>query len=177
MDGTEGYVASRWASERILERSAASLGVPSTVYRFLPSSCGRSQAHSKDVLDECVCFVDKLGLMPDTTNWAGRFDLIPVDELVEWLCKSALRGQQQEGRDDEVGMTRFVHYESAISLTVEEFAEYLEKERGDKGLNRISLHQWMGRSRALGFRYLITTQDAVVGGAGLAGQREFRSRR
>lgn len=36
VDGTNGYVATRWASERMLERAGEVLGVPSTIYRFVP---------------------------------------------------------------------------------------------------------------------------------------------
>jgi hybrid polyketide synthase/nonribosomal peptide synthetase ACE1 len=36
LDGSDGYVASKWAGERILERASESLGVPSYIYRLHP---------------------------------------------------------------------------------------------------------------------------------------------
>lgn len=179
MDGTEGYVATRWASERILERSATSLGVPSTVYRFLPSAASQPAA-PKHLLDEFVQFVDRLELMPDTTNWAGTFDMIPVNEVIGWLCEAVLHNEPQHqlaNGGKGVGTTHFLHYESPISVNLDEFTTYLEKHRGDRDLQRISVHQWMGRIKALGFQYFITTQDATVGKADDSEKDKLKSRR
>lgn len=148
------------------------------MYRFLPSS--QIKPAPKQVLDECVRFVDRLELMPDTTNWAGKFDMIPVKQVIGWLCESILGGVQQhvadEGKVVEV-CPQFLHYESPISVNLEDFTSYLEQHRGDRGLQRISVHQWMGRIKALGFEYFITTQDATVGGAGDPGRGKLESRR
>lgn len=51
-DGTEGYLATKWASERILERSTAGLAVPSFIYRLLPSTQTPSGHSKREVLDE-----------------------------------------------------------------------------------------------------------------------------
>lgn len=40
LDGSNGYVASRWASETYLQNAAAVLGTPVFIYRFTPSQSG-----------------------------------------------------------------------------------------------------------------------------------------
>ena len=57
LHGIDGYVATEWAGERILERSAASIGIPSTVYRFLPAS-QQHPSQKQELLDTFVDFVD-----------------------------------------------------------------------------------------------------------------------
>jgi hybrid polyketide synthase / nonribosomal peptide synthetase ACE1 len=93
-DGTDGYVATRWASERILERAASELGLPTTVHRFVPS---RSPNGGFD-LDGFVSFVDKLRIMPDFSGWEGRFDMFPAEQLAKWLCEALLEERPGDNR-------------------------------------------------------------------------------
>lgn len=168
VDGTNGYVASRWASERILERSAASLGLPTSVHRFLPSA---EQVSPKQQLDELVRLVDVSGLMPDLSGWDGHMDMIPAAQAAEWLSASVLL--EQRGDESEAA-TQFVHYESPIVINVDEMRTHLEAERGERGLERMAGLKWIGRIKALGFEYLLTSQEATVEGDGGA---RFESRR
>ena len=58
-DGANSYVATRWASERILERAAETLGLPTLVHRFVPSAQEQSSCGpAKQELDEFVRFID-----------------------------------------------------------------------------------------------------------------------
>lgn len=167
VDGTEGYVATRWASERILERSAASLGVPTSIYRFLPST---QQTSSSEVLDELVRFVDVSGLTPDLSGWEGRMDMIPAKKAANWIYESILPA------DDEpkAAETKFAHYESPITINVADMGRRIEEQRGDRGMEKMPGLKWIGRIKALGFEYFLTSQEATVAGEGGA---KFESRR
>jgi hybrid polyketide synthase / nonribosomal peptide synthetase ACE1 len=177
VDGTNGYVATRWASERILERSAASLGLPTSVYRFLPSA---QQPSPKRELDEFVRFVDVSGVIPDMSGWEGRIDMIPAEQAAHWLCGSILLEQ----RADEIkpaaaaAAPQFSHYESSIAINVAELRTYIEQQRGDRGLEQMPGLRWIGRIKALGFDYFLTSQEATVEGSGGGeGGAKFESRR
>ncbi|KAL8725084.1 MAG: hypothetical protein Q9166_007578 [cf. Caloplaca sp. 2 TL-2023] len=150
VDGTDGYVASRWASECILERSTASLGVSSSIYRFLPAA---QQPSSKRVLDELVRFVDVSGLIPDLSGWEGRMDMVPAERAADWLSESILF--QQPSNPAATVTTRFSHYESPISINVAEMRTYIEEQRGDRGLEQMPGLKWIGRIKALGFKYFL----------------------
>ncbi|KAI0518349.1 hypothetical protein F5B22DRAFT_635407 [Xylaria bambusicola] len=117
-DGTDGYVATRWASERILERSQETLGVPSFIHRFLPAS--QQKPSPKQALDEFARCVDATGLMPDTSGWGGRLDMIPAAQVAQWLSTSMLEEQRAE-------CTKFFHYESEITTTMPELIYPLSK--------------------------------------------------
>ncbi|KAL7941948.1 hypothetical protein V8C42DRAFT_360388 [Trichoderma barbatum] len=151
VDGTNGYVASRWASERILERSSEELGVPASIYRFLPASQKLSPV---EVLDEFVRFVDVLGIMPEMNDWEGRIDMAPATQAADWISKSIFEASTG---------VRVSHFESPIAIDVAEMRAYLEKQRGDRGLEQMPGLRWIGRLKVNGFNYFLTSQQATVG--------------
>lgn len=164
-DGTNGYVASRWASERILERSEEALGVPSTIYRFLPAAKEVEKQVPQEVLDEIIRVVDLSGLVPELGGWSGRTDLISAEQVSSWLLSSLL---------SETSGTQYVHYESTVVIDGARLERYIQQERGDRGLDKIPVLKWFGRIKALGFAYFLSGQDAVVESAGQGTRLESR---
>lgn len=150
VDGSNGYVSSRWASEQILERSSASLGVPSSIYRFLPAAKLDSP---KDVLDEFIRFVDISGIVPEMSDWEGRIDMIRADAAAKWLQDSITGSAIQ-----------FSHLESPAAVEVAALRNYISEQRGDRKLEAMPGLAWIGRIKALGFPYFLTSQQATVGG-------------
>ncbi|KAI0434083.1 hypothetical protein F5Y09DRAFT_328533 [Xylaria sp. FL1042] len=141
-DGTDGYVATRWASERILERSQESFGVPTFIHRFLPAA--RQEPSPKQVLDEFARCVDATGLMPDTSGWGGRLDMIPAP---------------QEG--DKA--TKFFHHKSQITTTVPELVSLL-KEQESRALKKVPIFRWLGHAKQQGFGYFLASHEATIAG-------------
>lgn len=189
VDGSDGYVASKWASERVLERSAAgALAVPSIVYRLLPSSIPphlQLELSKQEVLEEFVRCIDLAGAMPDSSGWEGRMDLVPASLVSQWICESMIKsvadqsnsGAATEATSDvSAATTQFFHHESPVTLVMNELRTYLEDQRGPDGhLERLSLLKWMGRIKAHGFAYILASQEATVqgsqGGAKLISRR------
>lgn len=170
VDGTDGYVATKWAGERLLERSAASLGISSTVYRFLPASQQRP-SQKQELLDAFVRFVDVSGMTPDMSVWTGRVDLIPAEQVAQWLCESTTTTAATVATG-----TQFSHYESPLAIRTDELSTYIEQQRGDRDdLGRMPVLKWFGRIKALGFNYLLASQEATVGDG--EGSQGFVSRR
>ncbi|KAF2678702.1 hypothetical protein K458DRAFT_435696 [Lentithecium fluviatile CBS 122367] len=161
-EGSDGYVASKWAGERILERSVESLGVPSRIYRFLPAS--QEQALQKqELMDALIGFVDALGLTPDMGVWNGRVDLIPAKQIAHWLGESVVNATAGTVASDAAS-AQFLHYESPLTFHTDELSEYIKQQRGDrKDLKSMPFLPWLGRCKALGFSYLIASQQATVG--------------
>lgn len=156
-DGSNGYVATRWASERILQRSQEDLGIPSSIYRFLPST--RQEPSPKELLDEFVRFVDLTNLVPDTRGWGGRLDMIRAVEVAQWLCDAMLL----EGK--HTSATRFTHYENRITVTMDELDAYIKKQRSDRDFEQLPIVKWVGQIKALGFDYFLASHEAIVGGS------------
>lgn len=176
VDGSNGYVATKWASERLLERSAASseLGVPSFVYRLLPSSSVQMQleASKRPVLDEFARCIELVGAVPDSTGWEGRIDLIPAEPLAQWLCESVLAshpGPSGSAATEVIATTRFSHYGSPVTLVVDELMAHIEtvQKRGgsedeQKKLPSLPILKWMGRIKAAGFGYVLASQEITL---------------
>ena len=181
VDGSNGYVASKWASERLLERCSASpLAVPSFIYRLLPSAQAHSQPEhlKRRVLDECVRCIDLTGTTPDPRGWTGRMDFIPAGSAAEWLCESVLqmRPSHSDSVKTEIASTHFSHYESPITVHVHELQDYVEEQRGGKsGLERLPMLKWMGRIKAHGFGFILASQEATIESS--PGQGKLTSRR
>ncbi|KAI0411933.1 hypothetical protein F5X98DRAFT_383165 [Xylaria grammica] len=157
-DGTGGYVATRWASERILERSQARLGVPVSIHRFLPAS--RPAAAPEHVLDEFARCVDATGLLPDPSGWGGRLDMIPAAQVAQWLTSAMLEGHGDEAKT----ATRFFHYESRITITMPELVALLE-EKKSRAMKRVPIVRWLGHAKQQGFTYFLASHDATIAGA------------
>jgi hybrid polyketide synthase/nonribosomal peptide synthetase ACE1 len=169
-DGSNGYVATKWASERLLERSTSNpeLAVPSFIYRLLPSSSTSTQAElsKQKVQDEVIRCINLAGAVPDCAGWEGRIDLIPAEILAQWLCESMLTSQMKELDVNETRkgtIPQFCHYESPVTIEVDDITAYAERARRDGGeYERLPLLKWMGRIKALGFGYVLASQDAAV---------------
>lgn len=164
-DGTEGYLATKWASERILERSTADLAVPSIIYRLLPSTQEQSAHAKQEALEEFVRCVDLAGTLPDTTGWTGRIDLIPAELLARQLCDAIVPEHPTATRAENgiaATATHFCHYESTITIQVAELKTHLDEKRGARGLERLPALKWIGRAKALGFAYVLASQEATV---------------
>ena len=170
-DGSSGYVSSKWAGERILERSAEKLGVPSTVYRFLPVSGEQPAQPKQELLDNFVDLVDASGLKPDMTVWKGRIDMIHAEEASQWMADCITTTTTAT-----TAATQFTHYASPLAVHTDEMEKYIQEQRGDReDLEYMPLLQWFGRLKALGFNYLLTGQEMTVGAS--EGGQGFESSR
>lgn len=172
-NGSDGYVATKWASERILERATADpdLAVPSFIYRMVPPSAAQPQLElevqeaKKRVMDEFTRCIGLAGVIPDPESWAGRMDLIPAQLVAEWLCESVLTS-----RPGETAATspRFLHYESPIAVEVDELMAHVElivqkrQDKLEKEFPAMPFLKWMGRIKALGFGYVLASQEATM---------------
>lgn len=167
-DGTEGYLATKWASERILERSTVSLEVPSFIYRLFPSGQMQSDHSKREVLDEFIRCVDLAGAVPDTTGWKGRIDLIPAELVAQWLCESILSEHSAGAANGTTAVsstTQFSHYESPITIEVAELKRHVQEQRKGHGIERLPAIKWMGRIKALGFAYILASQEITIEGS------------
>ncbi|OKL61272.1 hypothetical protein UA08_03198 [Talaromyces atroroseus] len=154
LDGTDGYTATKWASERILERAGATLGVPASIYRFCPATT--HEPAPQELLDLFAHFVDMTKAMPDTTGWTGRMDMIPAANVASWLCESAVAAN--------TGIKiNFTHYPGRVTVAVDELMSHLEAQMGKRDdLTRVPLLKWTGVIKRAGFEYFMMSHEASI---------------
>ncbi len=154
LDGTNGYTATKWASERILERSGDALGVPSSIYRFAPATT--KEPASTELLNLFADYVDVTKAMPDATGWSGSMDMIPVPEVASWLCESTVASVTNN-------RTSFTHYPGQVSVSVDELIPHLEGQMGERDdLTRVPLLKWTGVIKRAGFEYCMMSHEASI---------------
>ena len=105
-------------------------------------------------------------------------DFIPAESVAEWLCQSVLQTGPRPSDSAEAGIatTRFSHYESPITVHVDELQGYVEEQRGrESNLERLPILKWMGRIKADGFGYILASTAATVESS--HGEAKLTSRR
>lgn len=175
VDGTNGYVSSRWASERVLEKAGEQWGVKGVVVRFLPAAASSApstetgvEKTEEEVLQEFLHFARLSKTLPDSTGWHGRVDMSPAGEIAS-LLSDKLLSLASSAEKEVKGETEFVHLPSKSSVDVQALEGWLEERIGEveEGkVGRVPLVQWMGRIKRLGFGQLMTSQEVTVGGPG-----------
>ena len=101
-------------------------------------------------------------MIPDMSVWSGRLDLIPAEQVSQWLCNSVTTTAATVAT-----ATQFSHYESPITIHTDELSSYIKRQRADwEDLERMPLLSWFGRIKALGFNYLVASQEINIGGSG-----------
>ncbi|KAH7024908.1 uncharacterized protein B0I36DRAFT_416764 [Microdochium trichocladiopsis] len=91
VDGTDGYVATKWASERLLEllhtaalSTSSSGGWPITIHRpsSITSRADMSSVPASDITHNALRYSRVLRAVPDFSGAKGAFDFIDVETIV-----------------------------------------------------------------------------------------------
>ncbi|KAM3566124.1 hypothetical protein ARSEF4850_000869 [Beauveria asiatica] len=155
-DGSNGYVASKWASEQFLERFADQLGLPVHVHRQLPVPEGRTaQGEELDsILQEFVDVAAKMPELPNPDTWRGYYDLIPADGLSDDVVDLAMSGLVSTGN----AFSKHSHY-SSVRMDIGEVIKKIDSLDEYKNTDRplIPAHVWVGKAKIAGFRYQFST--------------------
>ncbi|KAI5919279.1 hypothetical protein F4810DRAFT_714627 [Camillea tinctor] len=148
VDGSEGYVASKWASEVLLEKAGWDLGIPVLVHRFTPRHEPNSQEANDAALEDLLECTARLGAIPERSTWAGRFDVVHSQRLAKQICGS------QFGE-----APKFAHYQGEACLSPKELFDFLETKLGGKVKGRLGLLEWVGAIKKTGYGWLFSTHD------------------
>ncbi|KAJ5920032.1 hypothetical protein N7516_010890 [Penicillium verrucosum] len=165
-DGSQGYVASKWASERFLQKYADQLRLPVHIHRQLPVPEGReAQGEELDqILQEFVDVAAKMTELPNSTTWGGHYDLIPADRLSRDIVGhafTALASTDNHISSDNV--KQYSHLSSVrmnIAKVVERLGSLPEYAQSDRP--KIPAHVWIGKAKTAGFRYQFSTMNMVL---------------
>ncbi|KAL2147939.1 hypothetical protein VTI28DRAFT_3417 [Corynascus sepedonium] len=133
VDGSEGYVASKWASEVLLEKASRSLHIPVVIHRFTPrpASLLAEDGISVFALEDLVGPTAKLNAIPEQSTWSGRFDVVRSAALAESITDA--RSEEEKEPAD----ARFVHHMGEAALIPTELFEFLEERLGEKVDSRL----------------------------------------
>ncbi|KAJ0385105.1 hypothetical protein COL922a_007043 [Colletotrichum nupharicola] len=117
--GADGYIATKWAAERMLERAAvggpektdsseAGLGVPVRIYRTVRCAGEDPASRFGDELPEDIAAAMAAASVKSMTMldhggyaWSGWFDLVSVHEVADRICDALARDLPFHADPDE----------------------------------------------------------------------------
>jgi hybrid polyketide synthase/nonribosomal peptide synthetase ACE1 len=153
-NGSNGYVASKWASEAYLENAAQKLSLPVHIHRVV-SAPPENQKPTAAVLKDFSDIAISLNAMPDRSKWNGSFDLIYAPTLAKSLCDSALSHSAPA----------HVHYAAEARLNMEEVEEYLDDRDNKRAeMEVLPSHIWAGYAKKIGVEWHFAKMNLVIGG-------------
>lgn len=151
-DGSNGYIASKWASEVYLEKFSKATNLPVHIHRLTPAAEVTPDA-PLELLEEMSALAEKLQALPSPSGWTGTFDLTPADALGADIAGAVLAEQPQ-----------FVHHPAQVKMTMEHVAKYLDMLPAAADFQRLPPLQWAGRAKREGLSWHFSSTDFITMG-------------
>ena len=150
VDGSDGYVASKWASERYLENVNESLGLP--VYIHRPSSIIGEDAPSLDILHNTLKYSRLMKAIPDLTGAEGYFDFIAVDSVARGIVSHVLSRQKLPAPQSPT----YIHHSGETVVPMTGMKEHLERTEGN-AYRVLGMQDWVDAAVERGLNPLVAT--------------------
>lgn len=194
MINIDGYVASKWASEALIEKATmhdvgATLGLTVHIYRL--SNITGPDAPELDLIHNILRVSRAMKTVPKLTGWSGRFDFIQVntaaEALVERLVQSFVPGYGSGTRTDSCntngerrdlhslgqkyskigacGSIEFLHLTGESVVPVSQLKAHLERETGDT-FGELGLEDWLAEATRFGLPELVGAFMSTLSGEG-----------
>ncbi|PKX89257.1 uncharacterized protein P174DRAFT_507588 [Aspergillus novofumigatus IBT 16806] len=151
-DGSEGFTASKWACERLLESAAAlEPGLPVTIHR--PCAVIGDEAPNEDALNALLKYSKLTSCVPRFENFEGYLDFEDVHRVAGAIAADAL--STAEARASKPAAARFVHHSSGHKVAMKDFKGRMETLFACP-FEEVSMAEWTGRALQAGIDPLIT---------------------
>ncbi|KAH2023248.1 Nonribosomal peptide synthetase 14 [Aspergillus fumigatus] len=159
IDGSDGYVASKWASEVFLEKVQRRFQGQVWIHR--PSSITGDDVPDNDIAHSLLKFSRELGAVPELTG-SGFFDFINVETVSNNIAASVVRSSEKSG-----GGLIYLHQSGEQVIPVGDLQKYVEELEG-RPLQVLPLKEWVDLSIRKGL-------DEVLGSYMLASKGVIRA--
>ncbi|KXJ94940.1 polyketide synthetase [Microdochium bolleyi] len=149
----EGYTASKWASEVLLEKAHQRFGLPVAIHR--PSNIARDDVPDLDLFQNLIKYCRMTKAVPDAagTSMSGFLNLVAVDECASGILSEALRGGN--GTDSHV---RYPHQIGAVNLSFEKLAEHIAARDVSIGpVATVPLNDWVAMAEEQGMHATVAS--------------------
>nr|A0A089FSA4.1 RecName: Full=Hybrid PKS-NRPS synthetase prlS; AltName: Full=Pyrrolocin biosynthesis protein S [fungal sp. NRRL 50135]AIP87510.1 pyrrolocin synthetase [fungal sp. NRRL 50135] len=167
-DGSDGYVASKWAAETFLRRAAESLGLQVHIHRPLgsadvgapDSTPDRKNPSTKDEIQRDLDHILlKLGKRPDFSAVTGYVDVTPVNSVVSDMVAAMI---QEISSGHGGAMLRVTEHRGRLRLHIKEFGDHIGASSQLSALPTMNPLFWFADAKKAGFAQLITSQRLVM---------------
>ena len=155
-DGSQGFTASKWASETFLENVASHTGLPVVIHRHC--SVIGSKAPQDDAMNSIIRYSLLSQTVPDVPNAGGYFDFKDIVAVASEIARGPVAS-------DSIS---FRHHSSGVRVPFSQLAQRMETLHGGK-FGVVSLNDWLEMAVKLGIEDLIVSylKANVAGGGNL----------
>ncbi|RYP14471.1 hypothetical protein DL765_006361 [Monosporascus sp. GIB2] len=160
IDGSDGYVASKWASEVFLEKFQRRFQGQVWIHR--PSSITGDNVPDLDTVHSLLQFSRQIKAVPDLTGSAGFFDFINIETISKNIVGCIANNEESSGS----GLV-FLHQSGERLIPVGELQKYVEELEGQP-IQVLPLEEWVAVSVQKGL-------DVVLGSFMLASKGVLRA--
>jgi hypothetical protein len=123
VDGSDGYVASKWASEVFLEKVHRRF--PGQIWIHRPSSITGDNVPALDIVHSVLRYSRLMKAVPDLAGSTGAFDFVHVDTVSKEIASCAVTSTDREKIDSGNALI-YIHQSGEEIVPVDQLKEYLE---------------------------------------------------
>lgn len=188
-DGSNGYVASKWAADKLLSSAATTFGIPAYIHRPLAATSSTEEESSStsmpvhaQVLDELSALAKKMRARPSFDGLHGSIDLIPINTFINNLCATIFNKEppasspSSQSSPPQLPTATIIPHKGEIRIDMRAFVHHLDHQQQQQqhhseenlqgeAFKTVPALQWVGQAKKNGFSYFIASQDiAMVGG-------------
>ncbi|SPO01909.1 related to polyketide synthase [Cephalotrichum gorgonifer] len=154
-DGSDGYAASKWASERVLERMSEAFGLRVWIHR--PSSITQAEGSESgghgDLIQDVLRYSRKLKAVPVSENLYGTLDFISVKNASGNIIRDVLSNEARVDRG-----VAYVHQAGDLQIPLRGMKEYLERENGGvEEYEELPIKDWAAKAEQEGLDSMVAT--------------------
>ncbi|KAI9771201.1 MAG: putative Hybrid PKS-NRPS biosynthetic cluster [Geoglossum umbratile] len=150
-DGSSGYISTKWASERYLEKVHERVGLPVWIHR--PSSILGDGASDLDIMSNILTFSLPMQAIPKSDAWTGTFDFTSVERTAEDIVL-AVRSQNAE--DTDTSEVIYIFESGEMEYSISDMDSTMERETGIN-MQLLPIAEWVDRAEALGMNSMVAT--------------------
>ncbi|KAJ2995834.1 hypothetical protein NUW58_g1161 [Xylaria curta] len=168
---SNGYAASKWVSERVLERLAINLQSQEVTKKSTdslhivihrPSSIVSSTAHIPprlDIVQNLLEYSEKLRAVPENLGrwWKGYLDLVRVEDVARGVVQCMIKSSTV-AMDEPVW---YKHHSGAHEVRVDELRLWLETTRGVP-FQSLALEEWLEKAREAGIHEAVASYMQAI---------------
>ncbi|KAI1635697.1 hybrid PKS-NRPS PsoA [Biscogniauxia mediterranea] len=164
LNSVDGYAASKWASERLLEKAAADNGLPAYVHRL--AHVVGDDASELDAMGMLTRYSLLLRALPRIAreDVSGQWDFVMAPDVAGAVVESAiesaagggisLQQQQQQQWGQQSLRPRFMNHCNDVKVSHEDLRGYLEGMAGGP-LAEMEMSEWLLAARERGLHPLV----------------------
>lgn len=165
-DGSDGYLSTKWAAEKFLQRFAAATETP--VYIHRPESVAAvrnvtsASSEAAAVLNELTMIAAQMGLRPAFDGVKGSMHVVPVDHVAQTIRRTVHDSTDTRTGHDGDDVFYMLHHKASIRIPVDDFEARLCHDDSVRLLPSFPLLDWFGKAKRAAFGYLITAWELVM---------------